>query len=90
MSNFTEALKDAGRSLVGVQHYLLSGPRVGSRRVPSLFASRILEVEPLLVMPSLVRGPQSTVRGDHVGGQRARSIRATSRREAHRPGRTVA
>ena len=66
MSNFTEALNDARRLLVGVQHNLLLGLRVWRRCVLSSFASRILEVEPLLVLPGLVRGPQPNVRRDHV------------------------
>ena len=57
---------DAGRSLVGVQHNLLSGLRVCQRRITPALASRKLEVEPLLVVPSLVRELQADGRGDDV------------------------
>ena len=68
MSNFTEALHDASRSLVGVQHNLLPGLRVCQHCVSYSFASGIPEVEPLLVMPGLAHGPQPNVRRDHVHG----------------------
>ena len=59
---------DAGRSFVGVQQTLLRGFRVGRRRVPPAFTSRKLEVEPLLVVPSLVLGLQPNGRKDDVDG----------------------
>ena len=50
---------DASRALVGVPHNLLQGLRVSQRRIMSALALRKLEVVPLLVVPSLVRGPQA-------------------------------
>ena len=59
---------DAGRSCFGVQQTLLPGFRVCRRRVPPAFAAGKLEVEPLLVMPGLVRGLQPNCRRDDVDG----------------------
>ena len=53
---------DAGRSLVGVQHNLLQGLGVCQRLITPALALRKLEVVLLLVVPSLVRGPQADER----------------------------
>ena len=52
---------DAGRSLVGVQHNLLT--RLGVRRgiVPPALAARILEVVPLFIVPSFFSDPQPII-----------------------------
>ena len=52
---------------VGVQHNL-PGFRVCRRKIPPALASRKLDVEPLLVVPGLVRGPQHSVRRVDVDG----------------------
>ena len=50
---------DAGRLLVGVQHNLLSRLYVCRKMsLTSALMRRELEVEPLLIVPGLVRGPQ--------------------------------
>ena len=53
---------DAGRSLVGGPHDLLQGLGVSQRRIMFALALRKLEVVPLLVVPSLDRGPQADER----------------------------
>ena len=62
---------DAGRSLVGVQHNLLSRRRVCRRDVPPALAPRKLEVKQLLIVPGLVRHLQANRRGDDVNGTMA-------------------
>ena len=57
---------DACRSLVSVRDNLLSGCRVCWGHVTSALAPRKLKVEPLLVVPRLVRGLQPTGRRDDI------------------------
>ena len=57
---------DAGRLHVGVQHNLLSRLRVCRGYVSSALAPRKLEVDPLLIVPGLVRGLQPNGRPDDI------------------------
>ena len=57
---------DAGRSLFDVQHNLLPGLRAEDTSL--LRVRRIFEVEPLLVVPGLIRGSQPNACRDNVDG----------------------
>ena len=59
-------MPDAGRRCVGVQLTLLPRFRVCRRCVRPALAARKLEVDPLLAVPSLVRGLQSNGRPDDI------------------------
>ena len=61
-------MHDAGRPCDGVQLTLLATLGVGKRHVPPAFSARKLEVEPLVVVPSLVRGLQPNGRRVDVDG----------------------